>query len=151
VENSPVVNNKSGFLYIFMSIGERLKEERKRLKFTQPNFAELAGASKWSQIDWEKGIAYPNAEYLARIADAGADVQYIVTGVRRLDNLSALEQALLTAARAAPDLVGEALTVLLSGKKPKKFEQTFNGSVGSLVEAENISGGDFRVDMRGKK
>jgi transcriptional regulator with XRE-family HTH domain len=134
-----------------MNISDRLKEERKRLGRTQAALAEIGNVSRASQIDWEKGITYPNAEYLARIADAGADVQYIVTGVRRLDNLSALEQALLTAARAAPDLVGEALTVLLSGKKPKKFEQTFNGSVGSLVEAETISGGDFRVDMRGKK
>ena len=134
-----------------MDISERLTEERKRLKLTQEVLGGMLGVSKRSLIDWEKGIAYPNAEYLARIANAGADVQYIVTGVRRLDNLSALEQALLTAARAAPELVGEALTVLLSGKKPKKFEQTFNGSVGSLVEAETISGGDFRVDMRGKK
>lgn len=135
-----------------MNIGERLKEERKRLKLTQEMLGGTLGVSKRSLIEWEKGDVFPNAEYLARIAAAGADVQYIVTGVRRLDNLSALEQALLTAARAAPELIGEALTVLLSGKKPKAFEQTFHGAVGSINDLQNNQGAvDLRVDMRGKK
>jgi transcriptional regulator with XRE-family HTH domain len=65
-----------------MSIGERLREERERLGFNQTDFAGLGEASLRSQIEWEKGKAYPNAKILAAIAAAGADVQYILTGIR---------------------------------------------------------------------
>ncbi len=64
-----------------MTIGARLKEERERLGYTQPSFAELAGTTKKSQIDYEKDITQPKAGYLAEIAKVGADIQYIVTGV----------------------------------------------------------------------
>ena len=64
----------------FVSIGARLREERERLGFTQPAFAELAGTTKKSQIDYEKDITQPKANYLAAIAEVGADICYIVTG-----------------------------------------------------------------------
>lgn len=63
-----------------MSIGQRLREERERLGFTQPAFAEIANTTKKSQIDYEKDITQPKAGYLADIAQAGADINYIVTG-----------------------------------------------------------------------
>lgn len=63
-------------------IGMRLREERERLGLNQQDFAAIGGASKRSQIEWEKENAYPNAAFLAAIAAAGADVQYILTGVR---------------------------------------------------------------------
>ena len=65
-----------------MSIGERLREERERLEFNQTDFAALGDASLRSQIEWEKGKAFPNAKLLSAWATAGADVQYILTGVR---------------------------------------------------------------------
>lgn len=65
-----------------MTIGQRLREERERLSFTQVEFAELAGTTKKSQIDYEKDITQPRAGYLATIATVGADVTYIVTGMR---------------------------------------------------------------------
>lgn len=66
-----------------MSIGTRIKEERERLGFNQTQFAELVDASKKTQIRWEQeGGAYPDAEALAAWASAGADVLYVLTGVR---------------------------------------------------------------------
>ncbi len=70
------------FGVIFVTIGQRLREERERLGYTQPSFAELAGTTKKSQIDYEKDLTQPKASYLADIAAAGADIQYIVTGVK---------------------------------------------------------------------
>ena len=67
-----------------LEIGIRLREERERLGFSQQAFAEIGGASKRSQVEWEKGAQVPNAEFLAHIASRGADVTYIVTGVRAL-------------------------------------------------------------------
>lgn len=65
-----------------MTIGQRLREERERLGYTQPAFAELASTTKKSQIDYEKDLTQPKAGYLASIANAGADINYIVTGHR---------------------------------------------------------------------
>jgi len=65
-----------------LTIGRRLKEERERLGLSQPAFADLAGASKGSQIAWEKGVASPNAVALASFAKAGVDLLYVVTGER---------------------------------------------------------------------
>lgn len=63
-----------------MDLGERLKSERERLGLNQTDFAALAGASKHAQINWEKGVASPNAAALAAWSEAGVDVLYVVTG-----------------------------------------------------------------------
>ena len=63
-----------------MNLGERLKAERERLGLSQTGFAAIAGASKHAQINWEKGVASPNATALAAWADQGLDVLYVVTG-----------------------------------------------------------------------
>lgn len=64
-----------------MGIGERLKEERERLGFSQTEFAAVAGASKNSQYNCEKGERCPDAAYLAAVAEKGVDILYVVTGV----------------------------------------------------------------------
>jgi transcriptional regulator with XRE-family HTH domain len=65
-----------------MTIGNRIKEERKRLHLNQTDFGAIGGVAKNTQINYETGERSPDAEYLARIAAAGADVGYILTGVR---------------------------------------------------------------------
>lgn len=65
-----------------MSLGNRIKEERERLRYSQTDFAAIGGASKGSQIAWEKGGVFPNAFVLGAWAAIGADVLYIVTGRR---------------------------------------------------------------------
>lgn len=61
-------------------IGERLKSERERLKLTQPEFAEAAGAAKRTLIDWEKGVSSPTAVQLSALAQIGVDVLYVLKG-----------------------------------------------------------------------
>lgn len=66
----------------FVGIGERLKEERERLGLNQTEFAALAGASKNTQYNYEKGERSPDANYLAAAAHQGVDVLYVITGQR---------------------------------------------------------------------
>ncbi|MDH1629301.1 helix-turn-helix domain-containing protein [Pseudomonas mosselii] len=66
-----------------MGIGDRLKEERERLGLNQTEFSALAGASKNSQYNYEKGERSPDANYLAAAATQGVDVLYVVTGERK--------------------------------------------------------------------
>lgn len=61
-------------------IHEFLKEERKRLGYNQEGFAEIAGVSRRAYTEWESGKTSPTAVHLAKLAAAGADVFYILTG-----------------------------------------------------------------------
>lgn len=62
------------------ALGQRLRAERKRLGLSQEAFAALGGVKKVAQINYERGSRKPNADYLKGIADAGADILYILAG-----------------------------------------------------------------------
>lgn len=101
-----------------MEFFERLKEERKRLKMNQTQFAELAGTTKNSQLNYEKGNVCPSATYLAAIAAAGVDVQYVLTGQRSAEPVLTPKERLLLAAwkAASPELQTAVLAVLATGQ-----------------------------------
>lgn len=63
-------------------INIRLKNERKRLEFSQQKFGAVGGVARNAQSNYESGRRMPDANYLAAIATAGADVQYIITGIQ---------------------------------------------------------------------
>jgi transcriptional regulator with XRE-family HTH domain len=65
-----------------MTIGERLREERTRLRLSQPIFAEIAGTTKQTIFSWETGKTAPVADQLADLTRAGVDVLYVLTGER---------------------------------------------------------------------
>ncbi|MCU7842162.1 MAG: helix-turn-helix domain-containing protein [Candidatus Thiodiazotropha sp. (ex Troendleina suluensis)] len=64
------------------NIGGRLTSERKRLGCTQAQMAQQGGVSERSQANYESGARSPDLNYCSAIARAGADVQFIITGVR---------------------------------------------------------------------
>ena len=127
-------------------IGDRIREERERLGYSQPVFAALAEASKSSQISWEKETAYPNAKALATWAKVGVDVGYVLTGVRSSSEsvMRPDEVELLEMFRAAPLAVkAAALGALLGGSSGAVSKQvmknTGNGSVQVGVSHGNIN------------
>ncbi|KPW25634.1 Transcriptional regulator [Pseudomonas cannabina pv. alisalensis] len=61
-------------------IGPRLKRERLRLKLSQSALGAIGGVETNAQGNYENGIRSPRADYLSRIADAGVDITYLVTG-----------------------------------------------------------------------
>lgn len=63
-------------------IGDRIKEERQRLGLKQTEIAEKAGISREMWGKYERGIAIPGGEVLFSFAAAGADIQYLMTGLR---------------------------------------------------------------------
>lgn len=75
--------NNYGTEFCMSTIGERLKEERERLRMTIPQFADAAGAKKNTVIDWQKDVSSPPGARLAALAEIGVDVNYVLTGVRR--------------------------------------------------------------------
>ena len=131
--------------------GERLREERQRIGLNQTEFAGLAHVQKRAQINYESGERSPDATYLAAIAAAGADVQYIVTGVRRGDGigLPAVQQAVLNAvdllsldkkvdaaqfaAAVVKLLASEVRTAAPPAERYEGSKQVFNGAVGDVA------------------
>ena len=77
---------------MFMSTyGDRLKNERLRLKLTQAQLADAGGVGRHAQSCYERDITLPRADYLAAITLQGIDTVYIITGRRTLAvSLSAL-------------------------------------------------------------
>lgn len=134
------------------SIGERLKEERERLGFSQTVFGSIGGVQKQAQLKYEKGDRSPDADYLAAISKAGADVQYIVTGIGCPTMLSDDESELVSRFRKAPLAVKAAtLAGLAAGAEPasKGAKQIFHGGVGQVVEGSitNEAGVSFNFGV----
>lgn len=79
-----------------MSIGDRITEERKRLRFTQAAFANKLGISLSSQKRYETNNGVPDLHYMAGLAELDVDVAYVMTGSRtpreRLRFLSGFER-----------------------------------------------------------
>jgi transcriptional regulator with XRE-family HTH domain len=84
-----------------VTIGQRLRAERERLGLSQQEFSVAGGVHFKSQGNYEHGKRPPDADYLAAIDEAGADVLYILTG-RRGIALTPDERELLALFRAAP-------------------------------------------------
>lgn len=79
-------------------IGTRLKEERKRLGLSQTELGAIGGIEPNSQGLYERGQRFPNATYLSLIADSGADILYVVTGVKKVqasDGISDIQSKVL--------------------------------------------------------
>lgn len=62
-------------------IGQRLKQERLRLKLSQSALGAIGGVETNAQGNYENGVRSPRADYLSRIAEVGVDVAYVVTGM----------------------------------------------------------------------
>lgn len=131
------------------TLGERLKEERKRLGFSQEEFAAIAGVTRRPYAEWEAGNTSPTGVQLAALYAEGADVQYIVTGVRSGMALSPDERELLTLFRAAP-LAGKAAAIgALQGVAASQAapKVVVLGGTGTQIESNTAP---IKIDMRKK-
>ncbi len=60
-------------------IGMRLRQERRRLGWSQREMGQLGGVAANAQGKYESGERVPKADYLAALAGAGVDVLYVLT------------------------------------------------------------------------
>jgi transcriptional regulator with XRE-family HTH domain len=65
-----------------MIFGSRLAEDRTRLGLKQGEFADLVGTAIPKQSLYENDRRELRADYLARLADAGVDIVYVLTARR---------------------------------------------------------------------
>ena len=87
-------------------IGDRLREERERLRLSQAAFGEIGGVKANAQGKYESGDRSPDASYLASVAAAGVDVLYVITGEHKpqaANILNGEEAEILKQFRSLPD------------------------------------------------
>lgn len=155
------VSNVNDFVDTNVSIAVRLKEERTRLGYSQAEFAEIAGAHRKSQGNYESGERVPDAAYLAAIAAAGADVHYIVTGegeVPASRTLTPDERVLLDGYRTLdPATRKRLLAFVLGGESPPAgavaatVTQFIGGDVSGHVAGRDIVSSDNTAKGRRKR
>lgn len=72
--------------------GNRLKEERKKLGYTQAEIAEKCGVSTRTWGDYERGNYFPRNENLVAIEKAGIDITYVMHGTRHVKLGAAMQE-----------------------------------------------------------
>ena len=129
-----------------MTFFERLKEERKRLRMSQTRLAEIAGTTKNSQLNYEKGSVCPSSSYLEAIASAGVDVQYVLTGQRSEEPvLTPEEKALLLLWRNATGPGKAAALAALQAGGEKSRRHLVQGGIHTEAGGQTvIAGGDIK-------
>jgi transcriptional regulator with XRE-family HTH domain len=114
-----------------MSFGSRLAEERKRLGLKQGEFADLLGTAVPKQSLYENDRRELRADYLARLADAGVDIVYVLTGRRNEgDWLGRGPSDLLTDYLALPPDMQQALESFV-----RALRDQFTRSTGATLHA----------------
>jgi transcriptional regulator with XRE-family HTH domain len=128
-------------------IGERLREERTRLRLSQSTMGSIGGVETNAQGNYESGTRSPKASYLERIAAAGVDISYVVTGFRMLNSAVSRQAELYAGAIIDPTLT-EHLT-----KVTHQLHRNLHGIIDALYQMTllvdsrtNASKGD---DIRG--
>lgn len=118
------------------SVGERLKIERERLGYSQEAFGETCGVKKRSQINYEKNERNPDALYLIKAGDLGADVSFILTGIPAGSGIVKDSGAIKSANRTgieSDDLV-DMLSLIAEAMQAAEIDPADKEAVNKLLE-----------------
>lgn len=111
------------------TFGQRLREARELLGMSQTAFAELGGVQKRTQINYEGDKRRPDASYLAAVAAAGVDVQFVVTDERvgrRMNSFNTVMRRLMFALRVSKEgEVAQALGLSTTAFSERKRRGSF--------------------------
>ncbi|HFJ9553613.1 TPA: helix-turn-helix domain-containing protein [Stenotrophomonas maltophilia] len=130
-----------------MSVGVRLKEERKRLGLTQEAMGLACGVAKRTQILFEQDAHLPGGAYFVAADELGVDVTYVLVG--RRERLAEADADLLDAWRNASASARAAVMVALRGVvTPAATTAAPRTSFKNASIGQQISGD---VDLRGQK
>jgi transcriptional regulator with XRE-family HTH domain len=116
-----------------------------RLKLSQNALGAVGGVETNAQGNYEGGTRYPRADYLSRIAQAGVDVTYVVTGLRvpGTDELSPLYPPVhLDEAAAQGQFEGtERLASLIM-----RLQSNLHGITSDLYQISRLADADVEAD-----
>ena len=128
-----------------MSVGTRLKEERKRLGLTQEAMAAACGVAKRTQILFEQDAHLPGGAYFVEGDKLGVDVTYLLMG--RRERVSEADADLLDMWRKATPHARVAAVAVLSGDAQEAGASPRTNFTNATI-GQQLSGD---VDLRGQK
>ncbi|MBB4728247.1 helix-turn-helix domain-containing protein [Xanthomonas arboricola] len=141
-----------------MTVGKRLKEERKRLGLTQDEMAVQLGLTRYAQLNFEKDINLPGGAYLLAALSRGVDVMYVLSGHRA--QLDPADRLLLSAFREASPAARNAVLAALglladtsSSESSAGPTLSFNNSeIGSVISTTApIDQSQMQIVVGGRK
>ena len=105
-------------------IGARLEEERKRLQLSQEMVSTLCGVSREMWGKYERGLSVMGSDVLYNFSLSGADVLYILTGLRNEQTAKTTQEiSLLRAFRLlTPDQKTNLTRLVISFAGPEYFK-----------------------------
>ncbi|WP_172657008.1 helix-turn-helix domain-containing protein [Collimonas arenae] len=143
--------------------GERLREERDRLGFTQQEMADQMGVRREMSSRYERGQAVPGGDALAALALAGGDIQYVLTGQRSNSAMTPEEIELLSGFRKLDlrgkvnmlgmlDVVGTTSTEISKPTATPRSGSQFLGKVKAkhVTQGDQHIAGDQNIEVGGK-
>lgn len=117
-----------------MTVGKRLKEERKRLGLTQDEMAVQLGLTRYAQLNFEKDVNLPGGAYLLAALERGVDVMYVLYGHRA--QLDPADRLLLSAFKDASPAARNAVLAALGLSADASSSKTGTGPVLSFNKSE---------------
>ncbi len=130
--------------------GNRLKEERERLKLNQTEFGKVCNVRQQAQLKYEKGERQPKSDYLQKASEIGVDINYLFTGQRTTNSLSDDEIIILKKYRDSDESTkNKVLLTLMTSEKDKtkdsdKPKDAIN--IGHNESSPLITGGENTVN-----
>jgi len=146
--------NQGIFVHFNELCSSRLQEERVRLGLTQTEIASQIGIRGGMWGRYERNEAAPGGDVLKAFADAGGDVQYVLTGEKSSSAMTEDEKEILAGYRGL-DIRGKAgVLALIEGMSvtPKADDNAkFSGNVSQVVDGNQTVNAPLTFHMTEKK
>lgn len=133
---------------LFLPIGERLAEERQRLRMNQTDFASVASVTRKTLFGYESGARAPDAGALAAWAEVGLDVLYVVKGERTGSTASEEQPSQLSdqhRLQLAIEAVEEGLSEMRRKLPPAKKAELIVAAYELMAEPEQAKNNVIRL------
>lgn len=122
------------------TIGDRLKNERERLRLTQEQLGAIGGVKRLAQANYENGKRQPDTTYLAEVAKVGIDILYVVLGTKANTVINEEELLLLHKYRNAEPAVRKFMLYGGEAMIGQNFEGEINGGQFTTGTINNYQG-----------
>lgn len=124
-----------------VAVAERLRSVREFFRVAQPDFAEKCGVSIRAYQDYEAGKRLPGSETLQALAEAGIDLNWLLTGTGQMlrDAPSALpspldEQLLAETLRLVDDWLSAHRRTMTAARKAEVAASIYAMALEDVVE-----------------
>ncbi|SPK73070.1 Phage DNA-binding protein [Cupriavidus taiwanensis] len=132
--------------------GQRLEEERARLKLSKAAMAQAGDVSAGAYSNYLRGTRVPDLAALAAWSSAGVDVLYVVVGRRMPDLLTPEEEVVLGGYRKLDTRGRAGVLALIGGMLDQSSANVrIKGEVGQYVEGDLTVTQPFTINMGRKK